>query len=78
MGTWFCGGFSTGLRGEEMVRIEFAGTANSVAKRMDKGLDSYFMFVVSGRSKRNQILSGSNISAPCVAVTEETNLRPGR
>jgi hypothetical protein len=24
MGTWFCGGFCTGLRCEEMVRIEYA------------------------------------------------------
>jgi hypothetical protein len=77
MGTWFCGGFCTGLRGEEMVRIEFADTANSVSKWMDKGPDSYFMFVVSGRSKGNQI-SGSKFSVPCVAVTEGTNLRPGR
>jgi hypothetical protein len=75
MGTWLCGGFCTGLRREEMARIEFAGTANSVAKWMDKGLDSYFMFVVSGRSKGNQI-SGSTFSVPCVAVTEGTNLRP--
>jgi hypothetical protein len=49
MGTWFYGGFCTGLRGEEMVRIECAGMANSVAKWMDKGMDSYFMIVVSGR-----------------------------
>jgi hypothetical protein len=55
MGVWFCGGFCTGLRREEMLRIEFASTANSVEKWMDKGRDSYFMFVVSGRSKGNQI-----------------------
>jgi hypothetical protein len=77
MGTWFCVGFCTGLRGKEMVRIEFTGTANSVAVWMDKGLDSYFMFVVSGRSKGNQI-SGSKFSVPCVAVAAGTNLQPGR
>jgi hypothetical protein len=77
MGTWFCGGFCTGLRGEEMVRIEYAGTANSVEKWMSKGTDAYFMFVVSGRSKGNQV-SGSKFSVPCVGTTEGTNLRPGR
>jgi hypothetical protein len=76
MGTWFCGGFCTGLRGKEMVRIAFSGTVNSMSKWMDKGLYSYFMFVVSRRSKGNQI-SGSKFSVPCVAVTEGTNLRPG-
>jgi hypothetical protein len=60
-----------------MVRIEYAGTANSVEKWMSKGTDSYFMFVVSGRSKGNQV-SGSKFSVPCVGTTEGTNLRPGR
>jgi hypothetical protein len=71
------GGFCTGLRGEEMVRIEFAGTANSVEKWIKKAQDPYFMFVVLGRSKGNQ-LSGSNFSVPCVGMTQGTNLRPGR
>jgi hypothetical protein len=31
MGTWFLGGFCTGLRGEEMLLIELAGLANSLA-----------------------------------------------
>jgi hypothetical protein len=30
MGAWFIGGFCTGLRGEEMLLIELAGTANSL------------------------------------------------
>jgi hypothetical protein len=34
MGVWFVGDFCTGLRGEDMVHIELAGTANSV-KHLD-------------------------------------------
>jgi hypothetical protein len=60
-----------------MVRIEYAGTTNSVEKWMSKGTGSYFMFVVSGRSKGNQV-SGSKFSVPCVGTTEGTNLLPGR
>ena len=30
MGTWFVGGFCTGLRGKEMLTIELAGRANSL------------------------------------------------
>jgi hypothetical protein len=53
-GVWFTGGFCTGLRGEEVVRIELAGTANSIEKWMQRGeKDPYFMFVVSVRSKGN-------------------------
>jgi hypothetical protein len=59
------------------VWIEFADTPNSVDKWMDKGRDSYFMFVVSGRLKGNQI-SGAKFSVPCVAVTEGTSLCPRR
>jgi hypothetical protein len=48
MGTWFIGGFYTGLRGEEMVRIEFAGTAKSVDKYMAREIDPYFILLVTG------------------------------
>jgi hypothetical protein len=77
MGVWFLGGFCTGLRGEEMVRIEFAGTAKSAEKWVTKPTDPYFMFVVGGRSKGNQ-LSGAKFSVPCVGATQGTHLRPGR
>jgi hypothetical protein len=70
MGTWFTGGFCTGLRGEEMVRIEFAGTAKTVDKYVYLKLEPDFMFVVTGRSKGNQ-LSGAKFSVPCVGTTEE-------
>jgi hypothetical protein len=60
-----------------MVRIEHAGTADIMGKWMSKGIDFYFMVVVLGRSKGNQV-SGSKFSVPCIGVTEGTNLRPGR
>jgi hypothetical protein len=60
-----------------MVRIEFTGTANSIEKWMQREKDPYFMFVVSGRSKGNQLL-GAKFSVPCVGVTQGTHLRPGR
>jgi hypothetical protein len=51
MGTWFICGFSTGLRGEEMVLIEFAGTANRL--RFLEDSEPWFRLVVSGRTKGN-------------------------
>jgi hypothetical protein len=77
MGTWYLGGFCTGLRGEEMVRIEFSGTAKSADKCLGLEEDPHFMFVVTGRSKGNQ-LSVAKFSVPCVATTEGTHLQPGR
>jgi hypothetical protein len=77
MRTWYTGGFCTGLRGEEMVRIEFTATAKSVEKWLKREVDPYFMFVITGRSKGNQ-LSGAKFSAPCVSVAQGTHLRPGR
>jgi hypothetical protein len=76
MGTWFNGVFWTGLRGEEMVRIEFAGTAKSTDKWLKRDVDPFFMLVVTGRSKGNQ-LSGAKFSVPCVKHTEGANLSPG-
>jgi hypothetical protein len=76
MGAWFIGGFCTGLRGEEMLLIELAGTANSLV-HMDDVKHAHFLFVVSGRTKANQ-LSGAKFGVPCAPVTEGTHLRPGR
>jgi hypothetical protein len=76
MGAWFVGGFCTGLRGEEMVNIELAGTANSV-KHLDDEVNAHFKFIVLGRTKGNQ-LSGAKFGVPCVPVTAGTHLRPGR
>jgi hypothetical protein len=53
MGTWFIGGFCTGLRGKEILLIELAGTANSLV-RMNDVKNAHFVFVVTGRTKSNQ------------------------
>jgi hypothetical protein len=76
MGTWFLGGFCTGLRGEEMLLIELAGTANSLVHLGDPK-DAHFVFVISGRTKGDQV-SGAKFGVPCVPVTKGTHLRPGR
>jgi hypothetical protein len=76
MGAWFIGGFCTGLRGEEMLLIELAGTANSLV-HMEDAKNARFLFVVSGRTKANQ-LSSAKFGVPSAPVTEGTHLRPGR
>jgi hypothetical protein len=75
MGTWIIGGFCVGLRGEEMLLIEFAGTAKSLRHLLDPKLP-HFVLIISGRTKGIQ-LSGSKFGIPCVSVTEGTHLRPG-
>jgi hypothetical protein len=75
VGVWFVAAFCTGLRGEEMVHIELAGTANSV-KHLDAAVNPHFKFIVLGRTKGNQP-SGAKFGVPCVLVTSGTNLRPG-
>jgi hypothetical protein len=40
MGTWFLGGFCAGLRGEEMLLIELAGSVNSLV-HMDNVKDAH-------------------------------------
>ena len=76
MGSWFVGGFCTGLRGEEMLLIEYAGTAKSVSN-LDDPKEPHFTFVISGRTKGNQ-LSGAKFGVPCVGTTEGTHIRPVR
>lgn len=76
MGVWFVGGFCTGLRGEEMVHIELAGTANSV-KYLTSEVNAHFKFIILGQTKGNQ-LSGAKFGVPCVPTTAGTTLRPGR
>jgi hypothetical protein len=75
LGDWMFGGFCTGLRGEEQLRIELAGTRKSL-RWMSKE-DPYFMFAVTGRSKGNQ-LSDAKFAVPCVAKTKGTGLLPGK
>jgi hypothetical protein len=76
MGVWFVGGFCIGLRGEEMLNIELAGTANNI-KHLEDEVNPHFKFILLGRTKGNQ-LSGAKFGVPCVPVTKGTNIRPGR
>jgi hypothetical protein len=59
MGVWFVCGFCTGLRGEEMILIEFAGTAANLKFLQEEllgGDEPWFKLAVSGRTKGNQLL----------------------
>jgi hypothetical protein len=76
MGAWIIGGFCTGLRGEEMLLIELAGTANSLCN-MNKAKNAHFQFVILGRTKGNK-MSGAVFAIPRAPVTEGTHLRSGR
>lgn len=74
MGVWFIVGFCCGMRGEEMLLLEIAGTRNSLETMAED--KPYFKIVLSGRTKGNQI-SGSKFSFPCVNVTSGSGLNPG-
>ena len=76
MGTWFLVGFCTGLRGEEMLMIELEGTAGMLRFLQDNDLP-HFLLQIRGRTKSSQ-MAGSSFQMPCVAVTEGTQLQPGR
>jgi hypothetical protein len=76
MGVWFIAGFCTGLRGEENLLIEFAGTAKSLKFLGDLECP-HFILVISGRTKGVQ-LAGAKFGIPCAATTEGTHLQPGR
>ena len=67
MGVWFIVGFCTGMRGEELMLIELAGTSASLENMTDT--EGYFEVVISGRTKGNQI-SGSKFAFPCVPITK--------
>jgi len=76
MGLWFLGGFCTGLRGEEMLMIELAGTTKSI-KYLELSVDPHFMFRILGRTKGRQ-LNGRAFWMPCIGVTKHSGLQPGR
>lgn len=76
MGVWFVVGFCTGLRGEEMLMIELAGTASRLRFLVDV-TEPHFELRVRGRTKSSR-LANSVFSMPCVAVTSHTKLKPGR
>jgi hypothetical protein len=59
-----------------MTLIEFVGMAKSIRNLWDQN-EPYFTFVISGRTKGNQ-LTGAQFGVPCVGTMEETLLWPGR
>lgn len=75
LGYIFIVGFCTGLRGEELMLVELAGTRNSFQHLLDD--PGYFTLVLTGRTKGNKI-SGSKVGFPCAGITRGNNLNPGR
>eukprot|EP00978_Attheya_sp_CCMP212_P035058 scaffold150512_cov62-Attheya_sp.AAC.1 len=75
MGVWYVAGFCSGLRGEEMILIERAGTINSLVHLNDP--EPWFKLVVSGPTKGSQ-LSGSKFAVPIVGTTSGSHLKPGK
>jgi hypothetical protein len=76
MGVWFIVEFCVGLRGEEMVLIEFAGTKKSLKYLQDQK-NPHFRLCISGRTKGNHT-SGNKFAIPCVSKTEGSGLQPGK
>ena len=74
LGVWFIVGFCCGMRGEELMLIELAGTRNSLENLGER--QGYFKIVLSGQTKGNQV-SGSKFSFPCANLTSGTGLNPG-
>ena len=74
LGVWFIVGFCCGLRGEEIMLIELAGTRNSFSHF--NGSKPYFKVMLSGRTKGNQ-LTGAKVTFPCVERTNGNDLNPG-
>jgi len=76
MGVWIIGGFCSGLRGEEMVLVELAGTRNSL-QFLNEISQPHFCFVITGRTKNNRA-SGAKFELPIARVTRGTGLQPGK
>ena len=76
MAVWFLVGFCVGLRGEEMLLIEFNATANSLRYLTARESIPYFLLGISGRIKTNQG-QNSHIWLPCAGETSKSKLKPG-
>jgi hypothetical protein len=76
LGVWFIVGFCTGIRGEENLIVELAGTAKSLKFLNDAKMPNFAVMIL-GITKGNR-LSGAKFGIPCVAVTEGMNLKPGK
>lgn len=72
---WFLLGFCCGLRGEEMLFIETAGTRRTVVDDWSESQDS-FEVIITGKTKGNQV-RGRRFGIPCAWETEGSGLKPG-
>ena len=75
MAVWFLAGFCTGLRGEEMLMVELAGTTKST-RHLNDAVKPFFELRILGRTKGRQE-NGRHFYMPCVGVTGRSGLRPG-
>ena len=76
MGAWYIMGFCVGLRGEEMLLIELAGTAASL-RFLNQEEDAHFIIRLKGRTK-GSLIAGKGFEIPCIGTTEVSRLKPGR
>jgi hypothetical protein len=77
MGTWISSGTCAGLRGEEISLVGLHGTAESVARFVEKeSIDPHFKLVTLGRTQGVQE-DGHKFAIPCVKETQGAHLRPG-
>lgn len=76
VGAWFLLGFCSGLQGEEMTKIEWKGTIESLGN-LERPVDPFFVLLIAGQTKGNQV-SGAKFGVPCIGRTEGTNLAPGK
>ena len=78
MGAWCVGGFTTGLRGEEHLIVELAGTARSM-RHLEPSTrrQAYWYFHLSGKTKNNRE-QGNSLKVPAVDVTKGSQLEAGK
>lgn len=76
-GAWYMIGFCAGLRGEEMLIIELAGTRDSL-EHLEEGRHPipYFLVPINGRTKLNRD-AGAKFWIPCAGTTR-SGLEPGK
>lgn len=76
-GVWYSNGFCAGLRGEEMMLIEYNGTRNSLEYLIPGACkDPHFFLAVTGPTKTDR-KKGAAFKVPCCKTTEGSGLTPG-
>lgn len=77
LAVWFAVGFCLALRGEEMLIVEYDGTAASIID-LGEGRHRwpYFVFHINGKTKANRN-AGVHFELPCVGLTEGSGIPAG-